>query len=42
VTVLDNLERDLVLDFLDAEAGRRLVLDDESLDLIVGGDRAPR
>ena len=42
VAVLDDLERDLVLDLLDAEAGRRLVLDDEALDLVVGDDRAPR
>src|SRR5204863_5361405 len=35
VAVLHNLERDLVLDLVDAEAGRRLVLDDEPLDLIV-------
>src|SRR6266852_4237785 len=34
--VLDHAERDLVLDLLDAEAGRRLVLDDEALDLVVG------
>ena len=33
--VLDHLERHLVLDLLDAEAGRRLVLDDEALDLVV-------
>ena len=36
LAVLDHLERDLVLDLLDAEAGRRLVLDDEAFDLIVG------
>src|SRR5208283_3516497 len=36
VPVLDDLERNLVLDFLDAEARRRLVLDDEALDLVVG------
>src|SRR6201994_1690963 len=35
LAVLDDLERDLVLNLLDAEAGRRLVLDDEALDLIV-------
>jgi hypothetical protein len=29
------LERNLVLDLLDAETGRRLVLDDETLDLVV-------
>ena len=42
LAVLDHLERDLVLDLLDAEAGRGLVLDDEALDLVVGDDRAPR
>ena len=31
VTVLDDLERNLVLDLLDAKTGRRLVLDDEAL-----------
>src|SRR6266478_1575786 len=48
LAVLDHLERDLVLDLLNTEAGRRLVLDDESFDLIVGkiarpddGDVAP-
>src|SRR5882672_4347776 len=48
LAVLDHLERDLVLDFLDAETGCRLVLDDESLDLVVAevarpddGDVAP-
>src|SRR6185503_7587318 len=35
LAVLDDLERDLVLDLLDAEAGRGLVLDDEALDLVV-------
>ena len=35
LAVLDHLERNLVLDLLDAETWRRLVLDDESLDLIV-------
>src|SRR5260370_625052 len=34
-TVLDHLERDLVLDLLDTEARRRLVLNDETLDLVV-------
>ena len=49
MAVLDDLERNLVLDLLDAEAGRRLVLDDEALDLVVGeiarpddGNVAPR
>src|SRR6267378_4059165 len=41
VTVLDDLERNLVLDLLDAEAGRRLVLDDEALDLVVGDIARP-
>src|SRR5207247_4587829 len=36
LAVLDHLERDLVLDLLDAETGRGLVLDDEALDLVVG------
>src|SRR5260370_1255720 len=35
LAVLDHLERNLVLDLLDAETGRRLVLDNESLHLIV-------
>ena len=42
LAVLDHLEGHLVLDLLDAEAGRRLVLDDEALDLVVVDDRAPR
>ena len=41
LAVLDDLERDLVLDLLDAEAGRRLVLDDEALDLVVGDIARP-
>ena len=41
MAVLDDLERDLVLDLLDAEAGRGLVLDDEALDLIVGDIARP-
>src|SRR4029077_8929405 len=36
LAVLDHLEGDLVLDLLDAEARRGLVLDDEALDLVVG------
>ncbi len=36
LAVLDDLEGNLVLDLLDAEAGRGLVLDDETLDLVVG------
>src|SRR6266852_374504 len=35
LAVLDHLERNLVLDLLDAETGCRLVLDDEALHLIV-------
>src|SRR5580658_5659389 len=35
VTVLNDLERNLVLDLVDTEARRRLVLDDEALDLVV-------
>src|SRR5204863_1643944 len=34
--VLNHLERDLVLDLLNAEARRRLVFDDEASDLVVG------
>ena len=41
LAVLDHLERDLVLDLLDAEAGRGLVLDDEALDLVVGDVARP-
>src|SRR5262245_5056644 len=33
--VLDDLERDLVLNLRHAKTGRRLVLDDEALDLVV-------
>src|SRR5262249_34484166 len=36
LTVLHDLQRDLVLHLLDAEPGGRLVLDDEALDLVVG------
>src|SRR5262249_21344254 len=36
LAVLDDLERDLVLHLLDAEAGRALVFDDEAFDLVVG------
>ena len=39
--VLDDLERDLVLNLLDAEARRGLVLDDEALDLVVGDVARP-
>src|SRR5229473_176423 len=41
LAVLDDLERDLDLDLLDAEAGRGLVLDDEALDLVVGEVAGP-
>src|SRR6476620_3026819 len=41
VTVLHDLERNLVLDLLDTEAGGRLVLDDEALDLVVGDIARP-
>src|SRR5262245_28128923 len=35
LAVLDGLQGDLVLHLLDAEPGRRLVLDDEARDLVV-------
>src|SRR5215470_12943784 len=41
LAVLDDLQRDLVLNLLDAEPGRRLVLDDEALDLVVGDVARP-
>src|SRR5271155_5623773 len=41
VTVLDDLESNLVLDLFDTEARRRLVLDDEALDLVVGDIARP-
>ena len=41
LAVLDDFERDLVLDLLDAEAGRGLVLDDEAFDLIVSDIARP-
>src|SRR5262249_62191028 len=41
LAVLHNLQRDLVLDLLDAEPRRRLVLDDEALDLVVGDVARP-
>ncbi len=34
-------ERDLVLDLLDAEAGCRLVFDDEALNLVIGNVARP-
>ena len=39
--VLDHLERDLVLNLLDAEARRGLVLDDEGFDLVVSDVARP-
>ena len=36
MAVLDDLERNLVLNLFDAEGWRRLVLDDEALDSVVG------
>jgi hypothetical protein len=41
VTILDDLEGNLVLDLFDAEARRRLVLDDKTLDLVVGDVARP-
>src|SRR2546421_7675798 len=41
VAVLHDLERDLVLNLVNAEAGRGLVLDNESLDLVVGDVARP-
>src|SRR5271169_4742411 len=41
VTVLNDLEGNLVLDLFDTEARRRLVLDDETLDLVVGNIARP-
>src|SRR5271170_4160013 len=41
VAVLDDLQRNLVLDLFDTEARRRLVLDDEALDLVVGDIARP-
>src|SRR5438445_1630891 len=41
VAVLDDLERDLILDLFNAKAGRSLVLDDETFDLIVGDVARP-
>jgi hypothetical protein len=36
VAVLDDLEHNLDLTLFDAEGWRRLVLDDEALDLVIG------
>src|SRR5438874_4602939 len=41
VAVLYDLERDFVLNLVHAEAGRGLVLDNESLDLVVGDVARP-
>src|ERR1700722_11887343 len=41
VTVLDDLEGNLVLDLVDTEARRRLVLDDKTFDLVVGDIARP-
>src|SRR5260370_23850057 len=41
MAVLHDLQRDLVLDLIDAEAGRRLVLDDETLNLIIAEVSCP-
>src|SRR5438034_2376872 len=41
MAVLDDLERNLVLDLLNTEARGRLVLDDKALDLVVGDIARP-
>src|SRR4029077_5236155 len=41
LAVLDHFERNLVLNLLNAEAGRGLVLDDEAFDLVVGNVTCP-
>src|SRR6266513_2493820 len=41
VAVLHDLERDFVLNLVNAEAGCRLVLDDETFDLVVGDVTRP-
>jgi len=41
VTVLHDLERDFVLNLVNAKAGCRLVLDDETFDLVVGNIARP-
>src|SRR6266404_2424065 len=41
VAVLHDLERDFVLNLVNAEAGCRLVLDDETFDLVVGDIPGP-
>src|SRR6266446_803829 len=40
-SVLDDFERDLVLDLLNTESGIRLVLNDEPFDLVVGDIACP-
>src|SRR5262245_583853 len=42
LAVLNDLERDLVLNLLDAEPGRCFVLDDEAPDLVVGDVARPK
>src|SRR5947208_16428560 len=41
VAILHDLERDFVLNLVNAEAGCRLVLDDETFDLVVGDIPSP-
>src|SRR6266480_935810 len=41
VAVLHDLERDFVLNLVNAEAGCRLVLDDETFNLVVGAPAGP-
>src|SRR6185312_10631543 len=41
LAVLNNLQRNLVLNLLDGEPGRSLVLDDEALYLVVGNVARP-
>src|SRR5213593_3618997 len=41
VAVLHDLERDFVLDLVDAETGCRFVLDDEAFDLVVSNVSCP-
>ena len=36
MAVVDDLERNLLLNLFDAEGWRRIVLDDEALDLVIG------
>ena len=41
MAVLHDLERDFVLNLINAETGRGLVLDDETFDLVVGDVARP-